>query len=422
MDFYKNYLYNMSETPRESYTNLVQESINSQWINTTQLRTIKEQSYPFTEVYTEYEAWVDSVSDISVNTNKNIVDFISIMFKDIDHKLNHRGQKYLYKTDGESENVYICYDKMNALSQVSDFKCVRCNNSLTWLATDGSILKEPCYIGEELTSTNNQISKDVTVPNRRLVCMIQGNKNTKSINLNQRFILSHKQAFKITEMNIYSQDDYNSEVAPLFIFYIEWTTLLEEDNLELNIADYYNSDYTLEINQPNISTLPSSSGSLSATVELNGSVVNVPLTWASSNTQVATIDESGNYTIVGINGQTCTITCTMQNNEQVLDSITISVADTPSTDKVLTIMPSEVDSIKMNTSKQIYAKVYLNGIEQADVVSVALSGSPINCYSKVDITDGIEITCLKSSSTPLQLTFTSGSLTKTMTIKLVGLL
>ena len=163
--YYSAYL-KTTGSPNETYKELVQETISSQWFNTTQLRTIKEQSYPFSTTYTEYEAWINSVSDISVNTNKNIVGFIRIMFKDINHPLNHRGQKYLYAPDGESENIYLCYDKMNNLTQVPDFKCVRCNNHLTWLDVNGNIVKEPCYIGEEITSTNNQVTKDATIPNR----------------------------------------------------------------------------------------------------------------------------------------------------------------------------------------------------------------------------------------------------------------
>ena len=423
MDFYKNYLSNMVTNPSNTYKELVQETITSQFDNTTQLRTIKEQSYPFSNVYTEYEAWVNSVSDISVNTNKNIVDFIRVFYKDINHTLNHRGQKYLYSPVDESENTYLCYDKMNALTQVPDFKCVRCNNHLTWLDANGNIVKEPCYIGEEISSTNNQITKDATVPNRRLVCMVQGNTNTSTIKLNQRFILSHKQAFKITEMNVYSQDDYNTEDVTLYTFYIEWNTVSKElDNLELNIADYYTSNYTLQIDQSDLSLAPSSIGSLSATVTLNGNPVTIPLTWTSSNSQIATIDENGNYTIKGASGTTCTITCTIEGNTQVADSINISVANIPIIDKVLTVMPSEVSSIKITSSKQIYYGVYINGVKQSDIVTVTYSGATSDCYSKVDVTDGVEIKCLKTSSTPLQITFTSGSLTKTMSIKLTGIL
>ena len=422
MGKYHNAYLKMVGTPNDMYKELVQETISSQWGNTTQLRTIKEQSYPFTSTYTEYEAWVNSVSDISVNTNKNVVDFIRIMYKDIDHPLNHRGQKYLYTPDGVSENIYLCYDKMNALTQVPDFKCVRCNNHLTWLDINGNIVKEPCYIGEEITSTNNQISKDATIPNRRLVCMIQGNSNTSNIKLNQRFILSHKQAFKITEMNVYSQDDYNTEDVPLYTFYIQWDTLRDTDKVSENLADYYTSNYTLQIDQSDLSLLPLSTGQLTATTALNGSVTTVPLTWTSSNTSVVKMSTNGSYEVVGLSGTSCMITCTIQGNTSVMDSITINVASVPSTDKVLIMTPNVVESIKINSTKSIYYGVYLNGVLQTDIVTVTPSGANSTCYTITNVSGRIDVKCIKVSSVPLILTFTSSTLTKTMTISLVGLL
>lgn len=424
MEFLQNYLDNVYQTPNDYYREIMQKTLEWQFDNTTQLRLIKEQSYPFTinPIYTEYEVWINSVSDITSNTNKNIVDFIRVFYKNIDHTLNHRGQKYLYAPDGVNENVYLCYDKMNALTQVPDFKCVRCNNHLTWLDSNGNILKEPCYIGEEITSTNNQVTKDVTVPNRRIVCMVQGNPNTSTIKLNQRFILSHKQAFKITEMNVYSQDDYVSEDVTLYTFYIEWCTLLDSDNLALNLADYYTSNYTLQIDQSDLSLQPLSSGQLTAQVILNGNPTTVPLTWTSSNPLVATIDANGNYNIVGASGTSCTITCTVQGNTNVTDSITISVASVPTSNKVLTVMPNVIDSIKVNTSRQIYYGVYINDVKQSDIVTITYTGATSDCYSVVNITDGIEIKCLKMTPTLLNVTFTSGTLTKTLQIKLSGLL
>jgi len=154
MEFYTNYLNNLAQTPSESYKGITQQTVNDQWTNTTQLRKVKEQSYPFGTTYTELDAWVDTVSDISVNTSKVIGDYIRILFKDIDHTLNHRGQKYLYSPDGISENTYLCYDKLNPLTQVPDFKAIRCNNHLTLMLDDGSIIKEPCTIGYEITATN----------------------------------------------------------------------------------------------------------------------------------------------------------------------------------------------------------------------------------------------------------------------------
>ena len=70
---------------------MIQATINDQWDNTTQLYTIKEQSaLPFKDEYTEYEAWIDAISDNLVNTSKVYSDFVKILFKDIDHKQNYK--------------------------------------------------------------------------------------------------------------------------------------------------------------------------------------------------------------------------------------------------------------------------------------------------------------------------------------------
>ena len=85
---YSQYINNIAQSPNDYYKDLAQETINSQWDCTTQLRTIQEESYPFNNVFTEYEAWVNTISDISVNTDKIIGDYIGILFKDCDHPQN----------------------------------------------------------------------------------------------------------------------------------------------------------------------------------------------------------------------------------------------------------------------------------------------------------------------------------------------
>ena len=106
--WYDNYISNMAQTPKESWKGLNQASIDNAWQDTTQLRTIKEQVYPFSDKYTEYNVWVSTVSDISVNTDKTISNLIYVLFQDCTHTLNHRGQKYLYKLDGTNESTFLC--------------------------------------------------------------------------------------------------------------------------------------------------------------------------------------------------------------------------------------------------------------------------------------------------------------------------
>ena len=65
--------------------------------------------------------------------NKSVSDFIQVWFKDNNHKINYKGQFYKLNLDNEHEETYICYDKMNPLSQTANFKIVRCNQLLTWI-------------------------------------------------------------------------------------------------------------------------------------------------------------------------------------------------------------------------------------------------------------------------------------------------
>jgi hypothetical protein len=273
MDWYENYLNKIAQTPHESWKSLDQAPINSGWLDTTQIRKMKEQNYPLNE-YTEYEVWVDTVADITVNTSKEISDFIRILFKDLDHPLNVRGQKYLYDPSGKNSwQTYLCYDTIEPLANIADSKLVRCNNYLKWINEDGVIVKEPCFVGYELSSTNNQIAKSGTVENRRLVVMIQGNEETNKIIPNQRFILNHKSAFKITQINSFMMDDINTEEVPLLELFIEWTSILPSDDLENNLADINYNDYKISFDIDNI-VVPFNVGILGSSIVSSSGISN----------------------------------------------------------------------------------------------------------------------------------------------------
>ena len=400
----------------EYYRSFAQAWIDKSFDDTTLLRKIKEEKYPFTKEYVEYDVHVDTVSDITVNTNKVIGNYLALLFRDCEHK-TYRGQKFLYENE-----PYLCYDTTKDLSRVSKTQIIKCNNKLRWIDKNGTIIEEPCFVGFEMSATNNSVTKDSTVEQRRLICLVQGNINTNDIVSNQRFLLSKTSAFRVTQVFKENLDNINNEYSNMFTMYIEWSTVGNADNKDLLLADYYTSNYTLQIDQSDLSLLSSTSGVLSATTTLNGSITTTPIQWSSSNSNVVKVASNGSYDVVGLSGTSCTITCTIQGNEQVSDSIIINVASVPSSNKVLIITPNSLDSIKKNTTKSIYFGVYINETLQSDVVTYVPSGALASCYTIVNTSGGIDIKCLTSSTTPLTLTFTSGTLTKTMTINLVGLL
>lgn len=421
----KNYTDNIAQTPKEYWNGLHQATIDTMWRDTTQIYTVKEQNaLPFTDEYTEYEAWVATVSDDLINYSKVYSDFVRLSFRDLDHKQNYKGQYYKMALDGEHEETYICYDRMNKTTLTADFKVVRCNNVLTWIDEYGNIIKQPCYLGTDVTSTNNLIGKDGIVPNARLIILIQANDFTKSIVKNQRFMFEHSTAFKVEEVNNYMQEaDTNGQVTCVKI-YINYSAIIPNDNTELNICDYYDTDYTVTINQENdIKQITGFIGNLTATVKDIDTVVNdLQVNWYSSDNTVVKIDNNGNYEIVGtIIGSKATITCCLDVNKDIKDSIDIEVVSSVATNKIIVINPNDIKLLKERDKIDFICNVYNEGDIQPDIVTCVGSGVPDNCYTLTTQPNGYKLIIHKKYNKPLILTFSAtGCADYIMPIKLIG--
>lgn len=419
MSLYNDFLSRKKNTAKDNesyYRKYAQEWINKYFYDTTLVRDIKEEIYPFSNNYKDYEVHIDSVSDVTINTNKAIGSYLSLIFKDCEHK-TYRGQKYIY-----NDEPYLCYDTTKPLSRIAKTQIIKCNNKLRWIDDNGAIIQEPCFIGWEVSATNSNITKDSTIEQRRLICLIQGNENTDKIKTNQRFLLSKDNALKVTQIFKENLDNINDSYSNMFTLYIEWSTVSSKDNKELLLADYYITNYKVEINQTNLELLNGDIGTLSATTYLNDKIEPLNVVWVSSNPNVIKVSTSGEYEVIGNIGDTCTVQVKLQDNEQISDSIDITIVENQSVEKVLKLNPSEINSIKMNTSNTINYGVYINETLQSDMINISYSGANSNCYTITDTNNMLTIKCLKSSSIPLTITFVSGALTKAITIKLVGLL
>lgn len=247
MEFLNNYLNNIKETPEEYYHNFNQAVVISKWEDTTQIRQVKEQivnSNPFewTKEYREYDAWVDTVSDMLVNANKVYSDFIEILPQDINHVQNYRGQYYKVACDKENEETYLCYDAISKLEQTPNFKCVRCNNVLTFVNKNNKIVQYPCYLGTDISSTNDYVAKSGIIPNTRMIVMVQVNDDTKQLVNNIRLMFDHSSTFVVEEINNFMHEEGTNGITTFMKIYVKYNTLLTRDNTELNLCDYYNAD------------------------------------------------------------------------------------------------------------------------------------------------------------------------------------
>ena len=424
LEFLENYMNHIAQTPKEYHRGLIQATIDSRWEDTTQIHMVKEQSaLPFKDEYTEYEAWVDAISDNLVNTSKVYSDFVKVLFKDIDHKQNYKGQYYKINLDGEHEEYYICYDKMNRLSQVSDFNCVRCNNVLTWADEYGNILTMPCYLGTDISSTNNLVSKDGIIPNTRLIILVQANEYTLSIVKNQRFMFQHSTAFKVEEVNNYMQEQETDGQVTCVKIYVDYSAILPSDNKELNICDYYKTNYTLTIDQDDIEQTNGFSGQLTATIKDGDDIVDMPLKWSTSDSDVVEIDEQGNYQVIGEIGSMGQITCSMADNESIYDTITIKIVDDYLPEKKIIINPNNITELNQGQVIDFNCGVYIEGEKQDDIVTCVPSGANVYSYTLAETLDGYKLTVRQESDSDLILTFSAdGCDDVIMTIELLGLL
>ena len=423
----KSYTENIAQTPKEYWEGLHQATIDTMWRDTTQIYKIKEQdALPFTDKYTEYEAWVATVSDDLINYSKVYSDFVRLSYRDLNHKQNYKGQYYKIALDGEHEEYYICYDRMNKTTLTADFKVVRCNNVLTWIDEYGNVIKQPCYLGTDVTSTNNLIGKDGIVPNARLIILIQANDFTKSIVKNQRFMFEHSTAFKVEEVNNYMQEQGTDGQVTCIKIYINYSAITPNDNVELNICDYYDTDYTIKINQEsNIEQVTGFTGTLTATVKNIDEVVDgLQVNWYSSDNTVVKIDNNGNYEIVGtIVGNKATITCCLDVNKEVKDSIDIEIVASVVTNKVIVVNPNDINLLKERDKVDFICNVYNEGDLLPDVVTCVGSGVPNNIYTLTNQPSGYKLIIHKKYNKPLTLTFSAtGCADYVMNIKLIGLL
>ena len=420
----KSYTDNIARTPKEYWEELHQATLDTMWNDTTQIYTIKEQSaLPFKDEYTEYEAWVATVSDDLINYSKVYSDFVRLFYRDLSHKQNYKGQYYKFALDGEHEETYICYDRMNLSTLTADFKVVRCNNVLTWIDEYGNIITLPCYLGTDITSTNNLIGKDGIVPNERIIILVQANEFTKSIVKNQRFMFEHHTAFKVEEINNFMREQGTDGQITCVKIYVNYSPIIPNDNIELNICDYYDMDYTLKIDQEKIEQEKGFEGTLTVTIKDLDEIVEMPVDWYSSDTTVVQIDENGNYKIVGEVGDKATITCAMQANKDIKDSIEIEVVSVITDNKVIVVNPNNISTLKENQVVSFICNVYNQGEMLVDVVTCTPSGAKNECYELTQSINGYILTIKKKSTKDLKLTFSAdGCENYIMNIKLTGLL
>ena len=413
MDWYTNYLANFSETPNDEWRNSHQAFIDSTWDNTTLLKTVEEETAVGTNIFNTVEVWKNSISEFAINVVKNAKDFRRLMFKDQTHDVS-RGLKYRF-----DNNYWLVYEETTEEEPFCDVSIRRCNNIAKWVDKDtGNIIEEPCILDYELSSTNVQYTKDVATANSKVTLIIQGNDNTHKIKKNDRFIFNSV-PYSFKAINNFMQNDYVDNEVPILFMELYLDQVQPSDDLVNNIANRYDYNYVLNIEQSNVEQIKGFSGTLTETVKYNDNITNIPVVWSSSDTSVVIINSSGVYNIIGDVGTTATITCSIDGNSNVKDTLTVKVISATTDNKELVV--TDINTLSQYDSVNISANIYNNGTIQSDTVTCVANWSNNVNYTLVNNNNNTwTLTNNRMSNVPLILTFTSGNLIKQLTITLAN--
>lgn len=336
LPFFQNGLDNGSiQMPNDYFRDQQQAAIDQQWDCTSAKYTIKQQADFGSNVYNDIEVWIDYVVGLGSRGTTNGDDFRQLIFRDINYQVK-RGLYYQF--DG---NYWITYFSDEYASLSKDAGVRRCNNVMRIVDPEnGSIFSIPCVIDYDMTSPSQQVTSYVITPNNHATVMVQGNADTlRLFKLNTRYMFGGR-PFKLLAYQNALIDESIASTPTLLYLDLYLDELHANDSIENQLADNGSYQYAIEIDSADMELTNGATGSLIASVSLNGEEVNREIVWASSDISVATINAQGSYTIVGTDGQSCQITATLQGNANVTAFIEIAVVSTESLQAKIILEPT----------------------------------------------------------------------------------
>lgn len=358
------------ETPNDFFRNLQQAAIDGLFDCTSARYTIQEQDNIGAPTYHNIDVWLDYVVGTTSSGVKNGWDFTQVMFQDINHP-TYQGLYYIFD---DNYHISYFYNKHDGLEKAVAVR--RCNNTMKIIDPEnGSVFSIPCVIDYDMTSPSQQVSSYIITPNNHASVMVQGNADTlRLFKLNTRYMFNGRPFKLLAYQNALDYSlTYQSPTLLYLDLYLD--EIHNQDDIENGLA--YNGDYnySIQIDSNDMELINGSTGTLNATVLLNGEEVTRNIVWSSSDTKVVKIDSNGTYNVVGNIGMQATIQATLENNQDVSAQIVINVVDTESIQPNILMSPS-FDKIRQYESIAFNIEVMYGSNLINELTNVQISLSP----------------------------------------------
>lgn len=382
----------MLPQPDVEYNQNQQAFYDQQWDNTSARIVVEEQVDIGSHEFESVEVWINKAIGNTTTFMKNGEDYRQLIFRDIQHQIQ-RGIYFKFE-----DNWWISDFTNPSQGLVADVNVRRCNNALRIIDPEnGSIFSAPCVVDYDATSPSIQVSSSIITPNNHLLVYVQANDDTiRLFKLNTRFLIGGR-AFKLFAFQNALLQSVNDPMPTILYLDLYLDELHAEDNQELGLA--YNGDflYTVEIESANMSLVTGATGKLFASVSLNGEGVEKSIVWSSSDETVVTINQNGEYQVLGEAGQQVIINASLEGNDSVTDGIAIHIVAAEEVQPVIALSPV-IDKIRQYQTIETEVYVAVSGMT-FEPGMVTATGS--NEYFTVSV-DGnnLILRCLNYSTEP----------------------
>lgn len=401
---------NLQSSPKEMYEDLQQEFVNLQWDNTSTLMVVKEQEDIGSDKYNDIEVWIDSTVEDTTTGLKDSNDFNKLIFKDIHHRIK-RGLMYEF-----DDNYWIVNNYSYHSGLVQQCGVRRCNNVLRIVdPLNGAVQTIPCCVDYDMASPSQQTNRYIITPNNHAVVIVQGNDLTlRLFKTNTRYMLSGR-PFKL--LSYQNAVNYSKNIHQTTLLYLDLylDELHDKDSIENVLADNGSYDYSIKINSNDMSLPINSTGKLYADVQLNGEEVVRNVLWSSSNSNILSINENGEYEVKGNIGDIVTIVAELEGNELVKDTIEISISEEIENQPMVVIDPifntiRQFETIDFKVEANYNGEVY----KDFDNLEVELNPNDRNYAQLIANDDGsYSLTGLKITTSPINIIVNLTNLTPT---------
>lgn len=372
--------YNYGKNIRDNY----QDKMNEVWNYSSSLyEDVLVQDGIGLTTYTKISARIVQVFEAKLQ-DKRGDDWKKFLFKDctIDYPYG-----LFFQWSG---SYWIVYNKENLSSPTNGEICRRCSTVLRKIDEWGVVHEYPTVVG-----TPKEVSDYTTIqqtqPAGFLPFWTQQDSYSRTWQPNDRFLVGnsgHWTVYKIAAggiSNYENEQTFDNDTAGIIRFtmmaYYENNNM---DNLELGIPDYYSNLWSMELDCYSIEQVIGYTKKVNYTLYKGGNLVTNlgTVTWVSNDPTIASVTQDG--TIACLSAGTTTITCTMNENSDVLKSVNVTVVEgTPVQEETADVLPIGVDEVQQGVSTTFTVKYYVNSVDTViENINITLNpnGVPVTNY------------------------------------------